>query len=141
MSYLGLPVGTVVKNLPASAGETKDSGSIPESGRSPEEGTSNPLQYSCMGNPMDRGAWWATVHGVAESATAKYASILYTQAHVLFLGKVSVGSIASGLRNGSIVQQSLMFQKNMLATRPEPTCDPWLNRVSQPFQTQPSLKR
>ena len=67
MSYLGLPVGTVVKNLPASAGETIDSGSIPESGRSPEEGTSNPLQYSCMGNPMDRGAWWATVHGVAKS--------------------------------------------------------------------------
>ena len=43
----------------------QESGSILESGRSPEEGNGNPLQYSCLGNPMDRGAWWATVHGVA----------------------------------------------------------------------------
>ena len=52
----------MVKNLPANAG---DLGSIPWSGRSPEEGSGNPLQYSCLGNPMDRGAWWAPVHGVA----------------------------------------------------------------------------
>ena len=52
----------MVKNLPANA---KDVGSIPESGRSPGEGNSNPLQYSCLGNPMDRGAWRAAVHGVA----------------------------------------------------------------------------
>ena len=44
-------------------------GSIPGSGRSPGEGTGNPLQYSCLKNPMDRGAWWATVHGVAKSQT------------------------------------------------------------------------
>ena len=44
-----------------------DNGSIPESGRSPREGNGNPLQYSCLENPVDRGAWWATVHGVAES--------------------------------------------------------------------------
>ena len=43
----------------------QESGSVLESGRSPEEGNGNPLQYSCLGNPMDRGAWWATVHGVA----------------------------------------------------------------------------
>ena len=42
-------------------------GSIPGLGRSPGEGNGNPLQYSCLGNPMDRGAWWATVHGVAKS--------------------------------------------------------------------------
>ena len=55
---------SVVKNSPANAG---DVGSIPGSGRSPGEGSGNPLQYSCLGNPMDRGAWWATVHVIAES--------------------------------------------------------------------------
>ena len=50
----------MVKNLPASAGATGDVGLIPGSGRSPEEGNGNPLQYSCLGNPMDRGTWWAT---------------------------------------------------------------------------------
>ena len=55
--------GSVVKNLPASAG---DQGSIPGSGRSPGEGNGNPLQYSCLENPMDRGAWLATVHGVTK---------------------------------------------------------------------------
>ena len=58
----GFPGGSVVKNLPATAG---DGGSISGSGRSAEEGNDNPLQYSCLGNPMVRGAWWATVHRVA----------------------------------------------------------------------------
>ena len=53
----------VKKNLPANA---EDMGSIPGSGRSPGEGHGNPLQYSCLGNPMDRGALWATVHGIAK---------------------------------------------------------------------------
>jgi len=48
---------------------TGDTGLIPGSGRSPEEGNDNPLQYSCLENSMDRGAWWATVHGVAKSWT------------------------------------------------------------------------
>ena len=61
MDFLG---GSVVKNLPASAG---DSGSIPGSGRSPGEGSSNPLQNSYLGNPVDRGAWWVVVQGVTES--------------------------------------------------------------------------
>ena len=52
-----------------SACNVGDMGSIPRSGRSPGEGHGNPLQYSCLENPMDRGAWWATVHGVAESWT------------------------------------------------------------------------
>ena len=56
----------MVKNLPAKAGDT---GSIPDPGRSPGEGNGNPLQYSCLGNPMDREAWWATVQGVAKSQT------------------------------------------------------------------------
>ena len=59
----------VVKNLLANAGDLRVMGSIPGSGRSPAEGNSNPLQYSCLGKPMDRGAWWATVLGVAKSWT------------------------------------------------------------------------
>ena len=57
----GFPGGSVIKNQPANA---EDVGLIPGSGRSPREGNGNPLQYSCLGNPMHREAWWATVHGV-----------------------------------------------------------------------------
>ena len=57
----------IVKNLPANAGDTGDTGSIPGLGRSPGEGHGNPLQYSYLENPMDRGAWQATVDGVAKS--------------------------------------------------------------------------
>ena len=55
----------MVKNPPAIAG---DAGSIPGSGRFPEEGIGNPLQYSCLGNPMSRGAWWTAVYGVAKKS-------------------------------------------------------------------------
>ena len=58
-----------VAALPASACNAGDLGSIPGSGRSSGEGNGNPLQYSCLENPMDRGAWWAAVHGVAKSCT------------------------------------------------------------------------
>ena len=57
----GFPGDSVVKNSPANAG---DVGSISGLGRSPGEGNGNPLQYSHLGNPMDRGAWWATVYGI-----------------------------------------------------------------------------
>ena len=59
----------VVKNLPASAGDIRDAGSIPGSGRSPRGGHGNPLQSSCLQNHMDRGAWWDAVQGVAKSWT------------------------------------------------------------------------
>ena len=62
----GLLGGSVVKNLLAKAG---DMGSIPGLGRSPGEGNGTPLQYSCLENPMDGGAWWAAVHRVAKSWT------------------------------------------------------------------------
>ena len=59
----------VVKNPPANAGDVRDTGLIPGSGRSPERGHGNPLQYSCLDNPTDKGAWRATLHGVAKSQT------------------------------------------------------------------------
>ena len=59
----------VVNNPPANAEGIKDAGSIPGLGRPLEEGHGNLLQYSCLENPMDRGAWWATVHEVTESGT------------------------------------------------------------------------
>jgi len=62
--HVGFPGGSVVKNLLINAG---DMGSIPGLGRSPGGGNGNPLQYSCLGNPMDRGAWQATVHGVTNA--------------------------------------------------------------------------
>ena len=65
--------GSVIKNPPANAGET---GSITGLGRSSEGGNGNPLQYSCLEKPMDRGAWQATVHGVAKSRTRLSAHIL-----------------------------------------------------------------
>ena len=64
--WMGFPGGSEVK---ASAHNAGDLGLIPGSGRSPGEGNGNPLQYSCLENPMDRGAWWAAVHGVAKSRT------------------------------------------------------------------------
>ena len=62
-------VKLIVKNPLANAGNVRDESSIPGSRRSPGEGHGNPLQCSCLENPMDKGAWWATVHGVAKSQT------------------------------------------------------------------------
>ena len=66
---MGFLAGSVVKNPPAGAGDTRDVGSIPGSGRSSGGENGNPLQYSCLENPMDRGVWWITVHEVAKSQT------------------------------------------------------------------------
>ena len=59
----------MVKNLPVNEGDARDMSSIPGSGRSPGVGNGNPLQYSCLGNPIDRGAWRAIDHKVAKSRT------------------------------------------------------------------------
>ena len=67
--YRASPVVLVVKNSAANAGDLRDAGLIPGWGRSPGNRSSNPLWYSCLENPMDRGAWWATVRGVAKSQT------------------------------------------------------------------------
>ena len=66
LRLMGFQSGSMVKNLPANAGI---SSLIPGLGRSPGEGNGNPLHYSCLGNPMDRGYWWAAVHGMQKSWT------------------------------------------------------------------------
>ena len=67
-SIRGFPGGSVVKNLPANAGEVGDMSSIPRSGRSHGEGNGNPLQHSRLENSMDRVAWWAKIHGLTEES-------------------------------------------------------------------------
>ena len=76
----GFPGGSDGKESAYNAG---DPGSIPGSGRSPGEGNGNPLQYSCLENPMDRGAWWATVHGVAKNRTrlSDFTSLHFITSH------------------------------------------------------------
>ena len=76
---MGFPGGSAVKTLPANAEDIRDSSLIPGFRRSPGEGegNGNPLQYSCLENPTDRGARWATVHSITESETAKH-----TRTHV-----------------------------------------------------------
>ena len=62
---MGFLCGAVVENPPTKAGDPRDTGSVPGSGRYPGVGNGNPLMYSCLGNYIDSGAWWAVVHGVA----------------------------------------------------------------------------
>ena len=71
----GFPGGSAVQNWPANAGDTVDAGLISGLRRSPGAGNGNPLQYSCLENPMDRGVLCATVHGVTESDTTEYARV------------------------------------------------------------------
>ena len=73
----------MVKNPPASTEDTGDRGSISGLGRFPEGGNGNPFYYSCLENPMDRGAWWATAHGIAKSQTGLKRQSLYTHTQAL----------------------------------------------------------
>ena len=85
-SLVGFTGGTVIKNLPVNAGDTRDMGSIPGSERSPGVGNGNPLQYSCLENSMDKGDWQATVHRVSESNVTKHARTharTHTHTHTL----------------------------------------------------------
>ena len=82
---IGFPGGSVLMNLPANAG---DAGSIPGSRRSPEEGNNNPLEYSCLGNPIDSGAWRATVHTIAKSQT-RLSDYAHTNTHTRHRGGIS----------------------------------------------------
>ena len=73
---MGPKGGSVLKNLPANSGDIGDRDSIPVSGRSPGVGNGNPLQYFCLGNLMDRGAWWAAVHGCRSNFLIMYFSAI-----------------------------------------------------------------
>ena len=95
----------VIKNPPASAGDARDAGSNPESGRSPGIGNGNPLQYSCLENPVDRGAWWATAHEVTKSQ-----SQLSNGAH-----RYPETSRTAYSNNNVLLQKYHMFQVENLA--------------------------
>ena len=91
-------VTLVVKNMPGNAGDIRDPGSIPGLGRSPGEGNDNPLQYSCLRIPMDRRAWWVTVHGAVKSRTRlKQRS---AQRFLLMLNYFSRGQGCSSISTG-----------------------------------------
>ena len=62
-----IPGGSAIKDIPANAGDARDMGSIPRSGRSSGEENGNPVQYLCLENTMERGAWWVAIHGVTKS--------------------------------------------------------------------------
>ena len=82
--HLASLVAGMVKNLPANAGDTRDTGLIPGFGRSPGEGNGNMFQYSCLESSMDRGAWWATVHGVTKNQLGTHVHThIYTH-HLLY---------------------------------------------------------
>ena len=82
--YQASQVALGVKNPPANAGDIRDVSSIPGLGRSPGGGRGNPLQCSCLENPMARGAWWAAVRGVAESDTTEVTKHTCTHAHTAY---------------------------------------------------------
>ena len=96
--HMASPIVQLVKNLPANAGYTRDTSLIPGSVRSPGEGNGSPLQYSCLENSMDSGAWWATIHGVTKSQTW-LSALTHTYTHTLPYGSaISLLGIYS-LRN------------------------------------------
>ena len=80
MILLLSPISIVIKNPPANAADSRDAGLIPGSGRSSGGRNGKPLRCSCLGNPMDRGAWWAMVYGIAESDAIEHLSV-YARAH------------------------------------------------------------
>ena len=87
----GFPGGIALRNIPANTSDTVGPGSSPASGRSPAGGNGNPLQYSCVENPMDRGTWWATVHGVTESDRTEATE----HTHLYYISWRQVAAVAS----------------------------------------------
>ena len=115
-------VALVVKNLPANAGDIRDRGSVPGSGRAPRGEHGNPLQYSCLENPMDRGVWWATIHRVSKS---------WTRLKWLSMQDPGLGS------TGSMVGLMATYKEDLRQGAPSRTaaastavnhCDPCLHR-------------
>ena len=103
----------VVKSPPCNAGDT---GSIPVSGRSPAEGNGNPLQYSCLENPTDRGVWWATVHRIAKSQTQLSTCALYRHKEMLLK---------------QMTLQNIKLNKQGDNTQPWHILSPWILSIGQ----------
>ena len=105
----------MVKNPPANAGDKRDTSSIPESGRSPGERHGNSLQHSCLENPMDRGAWWATVRRVAKNQTQlKHLSTHHSEEYGSFLKKLKIEL----LYNPAIPLLGIYPEKSMIWKNP-----------------------
>ena len=98
----------VVKNLPANEGDMRDRSSIPESGRSSGGGHGNPLQYSCLENPMDRGAWRATVHAVAKTMYATE----HAHIHISYIAEILVAYILEFIFSGGEIVTDCTFLVN-----------------------------
>ena len=109
---MGFPGGSAVKNLPVNTG---DLGWIPGSGRFPGERNSNPLQYSCLGNFVDRGTWWATVHGVTKVghnlATQQQHIALYNPEHSLGGGTLNLQYSGPLMWRADSLEKTLMVGK------------------------------
>ena len=138
---LGFPDGAGVKNSPASAGDKRDLGLIPGSGRSPGEGHGTPLQHSCLGNPMDRGAWWATVHGVEKGQTRLKHVCTHSQMNLLIkqkqthrLRELSYGCWGEGWGDGmdryTLLYLNWITNKDLL----------WASLVAQRIKRLPTMK-
>ena len=101
---MGFLRGSDGKDTACNAG---DPGSIPGSGRSPGEGNGNPLQYSCLGNPMDRGAWRATVHGVTELGTTTFYSV-FTLSSCTYIFTNDISTVLGSF--SSILTQMVLYE-------------------------------
>ena len=113
----------MVKDLPANEGDARDVGLIPGWVRSPGGGSGNPLLYSCLGNPMDRGAQWAAVHGVAESQTGLSFSALSLQTEPCVFKLKDFGKAWEGEKEGmEFREEALSFLKTYNVPVTGPCC-------------------
>ena len=104
----------MVKNPPANAGEVRDAGLIPGSGKSPEGGNGNSLQYFCLENPMDRGAWWATVQGVPKSGI-RLSKHVYPLINAALLSVFEPGTASTPLIRTNPLEEGVATRSSILA--------------------------
>ena len=136
---MGFPGGSVVKNPPANTGDARDVDSIPGLGRSPGEGNGNLLQNSCLGNPMDKGAWWATVNGVTKESdmTEQLTTtihLIYTLGYRDHNGKTDrpIQNFSSVQFRSSVMSNSLRPHESQHVRPPCPSPTPGLHSNSCP---------
>ena len=124
ITNLGFPSSTAVKNLPTNSGDIRDASSIPGLGRSPEGGHGNPLQYPCLENPMDRGAWWASPYGckvLDTNEVTEHAHVSPPQAAVTHVTTSS---------SCDVKQLSRLFSTNALGKSLFPLSNIWVTSVN-----------